>query len=49
MSMPETNETRRTPFALGDLPRTARMRTVDERIVHSRLATIFQLALDVER
>lgn len=49
MSLPDTNDTRRTPFVLGDLPRTARMRTVDERIVHSRLATIFQLAVDVER
>src|SRR5690348_11272927 len=49
VSMPETRETIRTPFALGELPRTARMRTVDERVVHSRLATMVQLALDVER
>lgn len=49
MSMPETRENFRTPLALGDLPRAARMRTVDERVVHSRLATMFQLALEVER
>lgn len=49
MSMPDTRETMHEPFLLGDLPRTARMRTVDERSVKSRLATIFQLAIDVER
>lgn len=49
MSMPDITDTRREPFDLGELPRTARMRTVDERFVRSRLATIFQLALDVER
>jgi ribosome-associated toxin RatA of RatAB toxin-antitoxin module len=49
MSMPDINDTRREPFVLGDLPRTARMRTVDERFVRSRLATMFQLAVDVER
>jgi coenzyme Q-binding protein COQ10 len=49
MSMPDINDTRREPFVLGDLPRTSRMRTVDERFVRSRLATMFQLAVDVER
>jgi ribosome-associated toxin RatA of RatAB toxin-antitoxin module len=47
--MTDINGTTRDPFALGDLPRTARMRTVDERFVRSRLATIFRLAVDVER
>jgi len=41
--------TRREPFVLRPPPRNARMRTVDERFVRSRLATIFQLAIDVER
>lgn len=39
----------RAPFALGDLPRGSSMRTVDERVVRSRLATIFTLAIEVER
>lgn len=47
--MTDTTETRRAPFVLGALPRNARMRTVDERFVRSRLATIFQLAVDVQR
>jgi ribosome-associated toxin RatA of RatAB toxin-antitoxin module len=47
--MSETVTMRREPFALGALPRDGRMRTVDERFVRSRLATIFRLAIEVER
>ncbi|HEY2853123.1 MAG TPA: SRPBCC family protein [Gemmatimonadaceae bacterium] len=47
--MTNTGEIRREPFVLHAPSRHARMRTVDERFVRSRLATIFQLALDVER
>ena len=39
----------RTPVALGPLPSGRRMHTVDERVVHAPLATIFALAADVER
>jgi hypothetical protein len=46
-----TNPTavRREPYDLGSLPRRGKMRTVDERVVRSRLATIFKLAIEVER
>jgi ribosome-associated toxin RatA of RatAB toxin-antitoxin module len=37
------------PYALGPMPYNLRVRTVDELVVHSRLATIFRLALEVER
>src|SRR3954467_11161217 len=47
--MTDTTQARRNPFVLHAPARNARMRTVDERFVRSRLATIFQLALDVER
>jgi len=47
--MPNSTDTRREPFVLHSPAKHARMRTVDERFVRSRLATIFQLALDVER
>ena len=44
-----TTTIKREPFVLRAPPRNARMRTVDDRFVRSRLATIFQLAIDVER
>jgi coenzyme Q-binding protein COQ10 len=47
--MTDVNTTKREPFDLGSLPRNGRMRTVDERVVRSRLATIFRLAVEVER
>ena len=47
--MAETTEIKREPYVLGPMPTRARMKTVDEREVRSRLATIFNLALDVER
>ena len=47
--MPNSTEVRREPFVLHAPAKHARMRTVDERFVRSRLATIFQLAIDVER
>ena len=47
--MTDTTDARRSPFVLHAPARNARMRTVDERFVRSRLATIFQLAIDVER
>lgn len=46
--MTDTTTARRDPFVLHAPARNARMRTVDERFVRSRLATIFQLAIDVE-
>lgn len=47
--MTNTTDAPRDPFVLHAPARIARMRTVDERFVRSRLATIFQLAIDVER
>jgi ribosome-associated toxin RatA of RatAB toxin-antitoxin module len=47
--MANTTDAPRDPFVLHAPARIARMRTVDERFVRSRLATIFQLAIDVER
>lgn len=47
--MTNTTHPAREPIVLHAPARTARMRTVDERFVRSRLATIFQLAIDVER
>jgi ribosome-associated toxin RatA of RatAB toxin-antitoxin module len=47
--MTDTTQTTREPFVLRAPARYARMRTVDERFVRSRLATIFQLAIEVER
>ena len=47
--MTNSTDSARDPFVLHAPARTARMRTVDERFVRSRLATIFQLAMDVER
>ena len=47
--MTNSTDSARDPFVLPAPARTARMRTVDERFVRSRLATIFQLAMDVER
>ena len=46
-----TNPTavRREPYELGSMPRRGKMRTLDERVVRSRLATIFKLAIEVER
>lgn len=40
---------RRAPYELGPVPRAGAMRTIDERFVRARLATIFRLARDVER
>lgn len=39
----------RAPYELGEMPKYASMRTVDERVVKSRLATIFRLAVEVEK
>ena len=47
--MTNTTDSAREPIVLHAPARIARMRTVDERFVRSRLATIFQLAIDVER
>jgi len=47
--MTETIHPTREPFVLRAPARNARMHTVDERFVRSRLATIFHLAIDVER
>jgi ribosome-associated toxin RatA of RatAB toxin-antitoxin module len=47
--MTNTTDAEREPIVLHAPARVARMRTVDERFVRSRLATIFQLAIDVER
>jgi len=47
--MTNPTDIRREPFVLHAPAKNARMRTVDERFVRSRLATIFQLAIDVER
>jgi ribosome-associated toxin RatA of RatAB toxin-antitoxin module len=47
--MTNTTDSAREPIVLHAPARIARMRTVDERFVRSRLATIFQLAMDVER
>jgi len=47
--MTDTTPARGEPFVLRAPAKNARMHTVDERFVRSRLATIFQLALDVER
>jgi hypothetical protein len=47
--MAEISDSKRDPFVLGPMPTRTRMKTVDEREVRSRLATIFNLALDVER
>jgi len=47
--MTNSTDSAREPIVLHAPARTARMRTVDERFVKSRLATIFQLAIDVER
>jgi ribosome-associated toxin RatA of RatAB toxin-antitoxin module len=47
--MTNSTDSAREPIVLHAPARTARMRTVDERFVRSRLATIFQLAIDVER
>jgi hypothetical protein len=49
LPMAETSDSKRDPFVLGPMPTRTRMKTVDEREVRSRLATIFNLALDVER
>jgi ribosome-associated toxin RatA of RatAB toxin-antitoxin module len=46
--MTDVTATKREPYVLGSLPRRGRMRTVDERLVRSRLATIFRLAIEVE-
>lgn len=40
---------RHPPYRLGRMPRDRRVQTVDELVVRSRLATIFRLAVDVER
>ncbi len=40
---------RRAPYDLGQMPHDRVVKTVDERYVKSRLATIFHLALEVER
>src|SRR5215210_2289731 len=34
---------------LGSMPRVARMRTIDERIVRAPVQRIFEIAVDVER
>jgi hypothetical protein len=47
--MNEATVMRREPYALGALPKGGRMRSVDELVVRSRLATIFRLAIEVER
>jgi ribosome-associated toxin RatA of RatAB toxin-antitoxin module len=47
--MTNTTDSARESIVLHAPARTARMRTVDERFVRSRLATIFQLAIEVER
>ena len=47
--MTNITDSEREPIILHAPARVARMRTVDERFVRSRLATIFQLAIDVER
>ena len=47
--MTNITDSAREPTILHAPARIARMRTVDERFVRSRLATIFQLAIDVER
>ena len=47
--MAEPSDSKRDPFVLGPMPTRTRMKTVDEREVRSRLATIFNLALEVER
>jgi coenzyme Q-binding protein COQ10 len=47
--MTNSTDSARESIVLHAPARTARMRTVDERFVRSRLATIFQLAIDVER
>ena len=47
--MTTITDSAREPTILHAPARIARMRTVDERFVRSRLATIFQLAIDVER
>jgi ribosome-associated toxin RatA of RatAB toxin-antitoxin module len=39
----------RTPFTLGPMPDSRRMRTVDERLVRAPLRTIFALSRNVER
>lgn len=39
----------RASNALGSMPTTARMRTVDERVVRAAPAVIFEIAADVER
>lgn len=39
----------RASNALGSMPTTARMRTVDERVVRAPPAVIFEIAADVER
>lgn len=41
--------TLRASNSLGGMPTTARMRTVDERLVRAPAATIFAIAADVER
>jgi ribosome-associated toxin RatA of RatAB toxin-antitoxin module len=38
----------RASNALGSMPHTARMRTMDERIVHAPVEAIFPIAADVE-
>lgn len=51
-SIPDADQrdtSRHPPYRLGRMPRDWRVRTVDELVVRSRLATIFHLALDVER
>lgn len=41
--------TARASNSLGSMPRDARMRTVDERVVRAPVETIFTIAADVER
>lgn len=51
-SIPEADQQeapRHPPYRLGRMPRDRHVRTVDELVVRSRLATIFRLAVDVER
>lgn len=51
-SIPEADRqdaARHPPYRLGRMPRDRRVRTVDELVVKSRLATIFRLAVEVER
>lgn len=49
MDTTETIAAKRAPYELGAMPRRGQMRTTDARLVRSRLATIFRLAVEVER